>query len=203
MIRSPAQSVIFVQFSFWDRHCTLYKCTCCPGDIFPCTDAKSKWGARFSKKEPLQARQLHPHCFAPRQGGSSPSFSARAAAPCAVPRAGSGPTAQGSVSPGAREEVTVPGWAEKGGGGCYHSQDMLGIRQSQHYLEGCCALGVNFGPQSLHSRCHDFCWSWKINLGGSDLQLEELATLLEAPLHAPDFKYWVELLDLCQQLLRQ
>ena len=134
-----------------------------------------------------QARRLQPHCFALHQAGCSPCCSsAPAAAPCAAPCAGSGPAVPGSVSAGTGEEVAVPGWAGEGGSGCHHSRDMLGIRQSQQYLEGCFALGVNFGPQSLHSRCHDFCWSWKINLRGSEFQSEELAALREAPLHAPN-----------------
>lgn len=82
--------------------------------------------------------------------------------------------------------MAAPGWAGEGGSGCHHGRDALGIRQSQQYLEGCFALGMNFGPQSLHSRCHDFCWSWKINLRGSEFQSEELAAHLEAPLHAPN-----------------
>lgn len=105
--------------------------------------------------------------------------------PSAVPCAGSGPAVQGSISAGTGEEVAVPGWAGEGGSGCHHGWDTLGIRQSQQYLEGCFALEVNFEPQSLHSRCHDFCWSWKINLKSSVFQSEELA-LLEASLHAPN-----------------
>lgn len=126
-----------------------------------------KWGVRFSEKDPYQAWWLQSHCFSPCQSGWSPSCS---------------PLCQILLFTG--EKVAVLGWAEESGSSCHHSPDMLGIRRSHQYLEGCFALGGNFELPSLHSRHHNFCWSWKINLKSSEFQPEELATLLEGPLHA-------------------
>lgn len=78
-------------------------------------------------------------------------------------------------------------WQQRGGSRGWWW--LLGFRQSQQNLEGYFASGDNFESLSLHSECHDLCWNWKTKLGGSEVQSEELAALLETPFACLEFRY--------------